>query len=391
MENSLPAKTYRTTLGNKIAVGILAGFFVASGPILMAGPLFESFVKTLSQVVILEVFGLFSFLTGLWGLLFTLQYQVETEAGRIRVTSFLYSKEMAVQNIASFIINPTNWIQFRSKEGGRTMKVMLWIDDQKQIQEWAKENFKDELETEKQNEVSDILADEKFGSDEAQRSKSLKKAQKWIRVLNPFSTIVGLWALFYPRPYYPLAWTLILTPLLAMLSMLWFKGLIRFNVKKNSGYPAIDLALLFPISILGMRAILDWHILDWSPFWIPFCALSGFTFGLLLFCSGNSPKDRGWIIFGIIFCVAYSCVAIININGLADYEKSSVFSPQVVDKRISRGKHTFYYMTLTPWGPIQGNREYTIDRGAYDRHPIGDMVQVYLKKGALNIPHYYVY
>jgi hypothetical protein len=62
----------------------------------------------------------------------------------------------------------------------------------------------------------------------------------------------------------------------------------------------------------------------------------------------------------------------------------------VIDKRISSGKTTSYYLELEPWGPFAEPEEAKISRDEYESVAVGDSVRTALKPGLLNTKWYYV-
>jgi hypothetical protein len=62
----------------------------------------------------------------------------------------------------------------------------------------------------------------------------------------------------------------------------------------------------------------------------------------------------------------------------------------VLAKRISSGKTTSYYLELGEWGPRDEVADVSVSNSTYKNVEIGEMVNVYLKKGKLNIPWFII-
>jgi hypothetical protein len=67
-----------------------------------------------------------------------------------------------------------------------------------------------------------------------------------------------------------------------------------------------------------------------------------------------------------------------------------VYPAAVTGQRVSHGRSTSYYLTLSPWGPMTGAFETSVGRRLYNAVNLGDTVEVSLHSGWLHIPWYQV-
>jgi hypothetical protein len=72
------------------------------------------------------------------------------------------------------------------------------------------------------------------------------------------------------------------------------------------------------------------------------------------------------------------------INCRFDSQEHETYTAAVLEKEISDGKTTTYYLDLTPWGPRTEHEKVSVTHDAFRRANIGDTVEVYLYKGRLN-------
>ena len=96
------------------------------------------------------------------------------------------------------------------------------------------------------------------------------------------------------------------------------------------------------------------------------------------------------LLLGLAFCAVWGYGATVTLNGMLDPGRPSVYQAKVLDKRVSHGKHTSYYLTLSPWGPVANPREFDVSRSIYDNRSTGDEVRAYLMQGAFHIPWYVI-
>jgi hypothetical protein len=91
-----------------------------------------------------------------------------------------------------------------------------------------------------------------------------------------------------------------------------------------------------------------------------------------------------------LFLFAYSFGTVIHINCYYDNSEAEYFTAKVLDKRISSGKSTSYYLELSTWGKQEEVDEVSISKGFYNRIEVGDEVNIYFRNGKLKIPWFIV-
>ena len=62
----------------------------------------------------------------------------------------------------------------------------------------------------------------------------------------------------------------------------------------------------------------------------------------------------------------------------------------VVNKHVTSGRSTTYYLGLSPWGPLQGANDVSVPHSTYQSVAIGDSVCLQLHAGVLHVPWYQV-
>ena len=100
----------------------------------------------------------------------------------------------------------------------------------------------------------------------------------------------------------------------------------------------------------------------------------------------KSGKQR-WLILATLFlAVAYGGGVTAMADALLDRSAPHVFQSEVLQKRISGGRSTTWYVRLAPWGPRDQPAEVSVHSSFYSSVQPGQIVCVYLYPGALKIP-----
>ena len=102
---------------------------------------------------------------------------------------------------------------------------------------------------------AEVLDDERLGNTVSERTASLQDGLKRTRLLNGSAMIVSLWAIFYPRPYFPLMLLLVALPCLATEVSRRSHGLLRMDEVRNDVHPNVALMYLFPILALCRKRL----------------------------------------------------------------------------------------------------------------------------------------
>ncbi|MEO7990599.1 MAG: hypothetical protein ABI663_13720 [Chryseolinea sp.] len=222
--------------------------------------------------------------------------------------------------------------------------------------------------------MSDITNEETLNS----------KATKITIGINLLGVLIAVWMVAYPEPYWLATTSGMLFPLLYMVIVVLYKGLIRFN---TSSFAFIACSL-----VLMIRAVKDFEILDYERLWISVSLLTIFLMASLITLSSEfSFKTKGGlvIILSSLFIFLYSFGLYTLSNCLFDQSKARTFTTSIANKQITNGtKSTTYHLYLNAWGSKEGKDHVTVTADQYDTSTIGDNVDIELKSGWLGTPWY---
>ncbi len=211
---------------------------------------------------------------------------------------------------------------------------------------------------------------------------------------------LGLWFLFYPKPYDILFTALLCMPLLGLfLNGLTGRPSIASLVeisKDDDGSDKYDVAdfIDFAAWIILLRVLIDYEFESFYSIIIP--GTVAFVIMLvILFAThkliDSTTKSKTWIYLSLIFNVfLYSYAGAYGANCVYDKSEPTVYNAEVVGKRVSSGKHTTYYVKVTPWGHHYDKEEISVPKSQYDEIQIGQSIKIDLKQGLFDIPWYYI-
>ncbi len=210
---------------------------------------------------------------------------------------------------------------------------------------------------------------------------------------------LGLWFLLYPKPYDILFTVLLCMPILGILlnsisrrpSIASLVTIPQGNADED--YDVADF-IDFASWILLIRVLLDFEFESFYSLIIP-GTVAFIVMLILLFLThdriAQSNKDRGWIYFSLIgsICV-YSFAGTYGANCVFDPSEPEVYRAEVVDKHVSGGKHTSYYVKVTPWGHHYDPEDISVSKDHYEEIRIGQSVNIDRMEGLFHIPWYYI-
>jgi hypothetical protein len=384
---------FRTAKGWRIFIYIfsplLIGLFVYVGFITLNS---ETSNWTVSLIGILISIGGTAMFT--YGLIETIKGRLIIGKNTISIQSTFGTKTLDFQEIKGFRADG-NYIHIISNSNDKkSIKIGTYIERSDEVLSWLNNNFIELDNHEANEEEKQILADNEFGINEQAREFRLSEARRVAKYINIIGSGVGIWLWFYPRPYLISILIAMTIPIIALVSVYLYRGLIRFDERKNSAYPSIFTGFLVPSAALLIRALMDIEILDYQNLWI---IISTATIAIvsLLILGTKELKFSKFIDYftalsltGIVFCYTFGTYVLSNC--LFDKSEPKIFNTTVVDKEISSGKSTTYYLTLEPWGPRTEAEKVSVTKDEYQTTDKGDKVDVYLRPGLFKTPWFFV-
>lgn len=290
------------------------------------------------------------------------------------------------QNYLHFIPNTTDF---------KKIKVSTYVGKYSQLANWADSKFNNIDFEEIVQDTAEILENEEYGRNTEEREYKLENTRKKTKTLNTVSLIIGLGTLFFPHFYKVQIIACAVLPILGLILLKSSKGLIKLDDTPNSAHPNLLGTLFTPSAALMIRALMDFNVFNYDNFWKPALLLFAILTFLLFFKSGvkyDFKKAVSYLaVLGILmFGSMYAYGFLVTTNVIFDNSYPVNYQANVIDKHISSGKSTTYYLKLDPWGPQTEIEDVSVSKQIYKTTEIGDSVMVYFNNGLYEIPYYLI-
>lgn len=277
----------------------------------------------------------------------------------------------------------------------KKLKFSNYISNAWEIEDWLLFNSTNLDLVEEEKEVKDFYRNSDYGLNDEEKEKKLTKARKTTKIVNLISIVLTIAIFFFNEYYYITRLVLLSLPLIIILIVMLFKGIIKYGdleEGEETMYPSIFWGFAAPIFAIFLKTLFTINILNLENLWSYLILLSVFVFSLCVFGSKEyiikNTKSYGKLIFVFVLSLMYSYAAILYFNASLDTEASEIFSTIIKEKRISKGKTTSYYFKVSNKNKIEHGEEFTVSKLVYEDKNIGDSITFELKKGKFNIPYY---
>ncbi|WP_299988634.1 hypothetical protein [uncultured Pontibacter sp.] len=385
---------YKTAKGPALFIYIAAPVFILLGLFCLYVPFMVGQANPLPLVIILwpMAIGFIVFLS--IGLLDTIKGRIIVHEDRIQVIKTLSDRSLQFDEIKGYRIAQGYLYVESTIPDKKRLKFSSSIGNSDAFYTWLTNSFPHLDDVEIIEESQEILTNAHYGRTVEEREATFNAARKKAKVLNWTGGLACAWALFWPEPYEYAILTAIAIPLITLITIKFSDGLFRLNENKESTYPSVSLAMFAPSFALGLRGLLDFNIFEYSNVWILMSILSGILFAIFFYRNQefNFRRAKGYVATSSIAIVllCYSYGAVIMLNCFYDTSESQQYTATVVNKRISTGKNTSYYLELTKWGNQVKNDEVSVTEEFYNQFENGDEVTVYFQKGQFDIPWFFL-
>ena len=315
-------------------------------------------------------------------------------------------KKLPVSSIDSFFVFD-NGISIsykkviKGEEKVKSFTVSNYFQNLQSLYEWldshARNFYKEQLTQsfEEFNEAHSELTNH-------EKNKFLQKAYFLAKILKWTGAIIAILlfaSLFINKSFMKVSLIVCgIYPFFLFLIMRFSNGAIRFNTKKSDLYPSLLSPFCFCSAALLYSSTL---FLDQIYSYFKQLCISGlialimFLFYYTSACksekqTGEKKSSRIIAIISIIFLMFnYGLGFSIPTNILFNKSEPIIYEVTITNQRVSKGKHTDYYLEVTPW--IDGkknNKEISVRSRVYSEVEIGDKVYINLYKGFLGVPWY---
>ncbi|PQJ77690.1 hypothetical protein [Polaribacter porphyrae] len=306
------------------------------------------------------------------------------------------SRKLRIEEIQGFK-RGRNYIHVHPKKRvfKKKLKFSIFFKNVDEILVWLSKNSNDLDAIEEENEIDDFYRNSEYGFSNAEKEGKLKSAKKVAKIINITSVLITISTIFFKEYKMISAWVLIAIPIIIICIVFYFKGLIKFADKEEDEvtiYPSIFWGFSAPIFLVFLIILLGIDIYEFKNLWIPLTLVSISIFILCILASKayiiKTKKAYGKLTYLLLISFAYGHLLIVFFNVNLDNEAYVSYKTLVLEKDMSKGKTTSYYLNLTIPELNKINERFNVSSSVFDNVKVNDSVFFLLKEGYFNIPYY---
>jgi len=238
--------------------------------------------------------------------------------------------------------------------------------------------------------ISKLVPEEEQGSSQ--------KGKKLTSFLNRTGFGLALWQAIVPYPHRFVLTAALIFPLIVLVVLFINRKSISLELgdKKNPAkQQSLFVALAVSSMVMALRATIDYDLLVFSDclvawavvFVVLIVIMTWIENGSTVRLSPFSTKGLGIVFFVLIYSYGGTIVA----NCLYDKAEPEIYHTRVLRKHMTGGRSYRFYFVLDKWGPRTKPEDVAIPGSLYRKTQPGDSIDVYVKKGTLGIPWYFVW
>lgn len=348
----------------------------------------ESVDSTVAWIFVPMSLGMISVI--LFGIIETFKGKITVLENGLRMHSTFYTREYSWDEIKGYRLNDQYLFVEPKQKGKKRIKISKYFGSFDELYALVSDRCIDLDEATYVDYREQALKNPALGSTEKERRERIQWTAKKAIVLNWYGGLSALYLFLYPKPYLVATLNVILIPIAAILMVRFSKGLLKLDENDRSNLPSLVYALIYPSLALLIRATTDYSLFAYTPIWSYVFGLSGLLMWLLLFMRENLGKMIKEFYVSLLsillFFLVYSFGTLMILNCYFDETKPEVYTAPILEKRISKGKSTSYYLRLGKWGPQKEEEEVSVNSEKYNSVEVGEKVVIEFRKGLLDIP-----
>jgi len=236
--------------------------------------------------------------------------------------------------------------------------------------------------------LSEISQQAELGATPEERLGALATAKTWsiFTVIVAAASAVGL-NLGPDSLFLPSAVVLALIPFAVLL--LVQRSPLLYAVLKQKADPRAELIFALLVASFGfIPRIRGFHLVSVQPLLLIIVPIALVYTGAIYSFTRKDSVMLPRAIAVLFLAGLYSYGLTVVSDTQADHSPATLYSAQVIDKHISHGRSTTYYLHLDAWGPLKDTDQISVPFLLYRATDPGDQVCLGLHPGALHIPWY---
>ena len=314
------------------------------------------------------------------------------DKNKIYTTGLFNNKQVYFNDIKGYRI--TEHFTFIESRNDKTrIKLSNFYENRNELQDWLIWNYKNLNELEIIQEKQEILSKQNLGWTIEERESKFSKYKRLAKILNWSGGIIAIGTTLLLKASDYIILLCIVYPIFCLLAILFSKGLLTIDERNEAVYPSVFWAFFAPTSVVFLRALMYFKIYNYDNVWLLTAVIAfSFFFTLIInnrgFVFNKFEKTSTILIFSVFIVFGYSFGTVINLNCALDDSQPKKFKTIVLDKRITKGKSTNYYLTVSPWNNQKEPKEENTNETDYELIKKGDTITINFYEGKLNIPWY---
>ena len=274
-------KEYKTAKKSAFFIYLSAAFIIALFIYVFTIPFTSENSSVLSNAILITtslLFIVFAIIT----VIHTIKSRLIITKNTILLKSIFCNTELKLNEIRGYKIEE-NHISILSKNSNKkNIKFNNYIENLDEIIFWLSMHFKNLTNERTALENQEILKNVDFGFTKQETELKLKKAKTTAFTLNIAGITTTIACLFYPSPYDLIIIAAMVIPIISLLAISYFKGLIRIDQENKSAYPTLFWAICFTSIGLVTRAFFDFNIENYSKVWLPAISFAFVLTGIVI-------------------------------------------------------------------------------------------------------------
>lgn len=382
-------------IGNlgKAIILLASSLIITVFVVILASPLWDG-SSVEGNATVLVAFSLPMIGLGVYGIVEVIKMRVVVTEDSITYTNAFGSKKLRFNEIMGFRSSKDLIIIYPRRTDTAKIKINKNIGRREELLAWLGGKFEDLDVQEARAEYQEIMNDEELGFNERERTAMLGRAKRLVKIVSVLSGAAAIWTFFFSSGHEFLIPVLIALPLVSVVILVVYRGLVRLNEKKGSPHPSILASVVFSSLALTMVA-LRFDLMSYGS-----SRMLGITVGLLMTTVAlgitgelNGKPIRHYIGVTIPFVLiffAYGYGVIVTTNCFYDHQQPKVWQVEVLNKRMNEPDNE-YILEVASWGQNEeGEEKILVTEEVYWRAKVGEEVSVNEKSGLWGISWYFV-
>ena len=233
---------------------------------------------------------------------------------------------------------------------------------------------------------------EKVYAEYKRRNPKIKKRiVKLSKILNTIGWIVGLWLIFFPRPYFLAIAAGIIMTLTALIFYARNEKYVSLDDNWHNPFTSVLTGIMVPAIGLALFVLRDVNIvLSWRV-WVPAIVLAAIISVLVLYKTRERKKEKkvAAILLPVI-AFLFSIGTVVSTNCVYDYHEPAQYSVRVQDKDYSKSNSSVEYSLIVRNWNETGSLTVRVSKSVYEYINIGSDVWLAVYPGLWGIEWYYV-